>query len=276
MPNTFLPAPELADMAAPLIEEHHPNLAEHGVRVEFVWRTEAVKRGDLIDFGKASKVSGLNAFLAREDEGEYELVAVAPPKGFFVIQIWQMGWTQLNEAQRNRVLDHLLCYLSAEEISEKGGEVRVSLSLRSPEVVEFQEIYSRHKPDDLTSLAVKLCQSQQAEKDAAKKAAKKKANPASETDAVIGANGKPRKKKREKKDYPEPKAGVSKEQRQVGGKTFTLAVTPDGTEFQFMIAVKDSDGEDRICVAGRRAESVNAAKIFFDEWLTEHEVEAAS
>lgn len=272
MPNTYLPAPEVAAMAAQIIAEAHPHLS--GVRIDYVWRTEPVRRRDRTDIGKAVKLSGLSAFLAREevDDTVLELTPVAKPDAFFVIQIWQVGWGALKEPQRLRVLDSLLCTFAAEEVAdEASGRVRLSLSLKAPEVVEFREVYERHPrtpSDEIEAAITRTLMEAQEER----KAAKRLARPASEVNAVIGANGKPRRKKREKRDYGDAKPGVSKEQRVVGDSVFTLAVTPDGSEFQFMIARSYADGQECICVAGRRAESVAAAKQFFEEYISEHEV----
>ncbi len=262
MPNTYTPAPEIRDLAQDIIHAHHKHLAE--VRIDYVWRSEPVRRRDQLDWGKASKLSGLNAFLAREDEKEFNLTPCEPPKGFFVIEVYRQGFDMLDDKAKAKVLDHLLSFLSAEEISDKSGRNKISLSVNAPDVYEFLEVDLRHKGVDFGNILVRAAAEQ------------KKARPASETAAVIGANGKPRPKKRPKKDYEEPKAGVSKEQRAIGDSVFTLAVTPDGSEFQFMIAARGADGEERVCVAGRRAESVAAAKQFFEEYISEHEVGAGA
>lgn len=263
MANEFLEATsDIAEMAASLIDEHHDHLA--GIRIEFVLRTEPVKRGDRIEFGKASKKSGLDAFLAKQADGEFELTAVEGPKSFFVIQIWQRGWTTANESQRRRILDHLLCYLSAEETTDKAGRVHKSISLNVADVVEFRDIYSRYpasEADNLALVATRAYVDQQKEKKPEKEG--------TVLSVTQGGKAKAKGAPRKKKDIP-VRTDVVKEEVKIGTDRWLMAATPDGDKVQLMISRQmATDKEPKICVAGKHAETVDAARAYFKEYLAE-------
>jgi hypothetical protein len=256
--NTYSVA-DIADLAAELIQAHYPHLAD--VRIEYVWRSTPVTRRDRKALGSASRVSGLSAYLARPEAREFALEPVKRPDAFFVIQIWQQGWAALPDEGKRRCLDTLLRHFRVQEVQNaKSGEVTLSLSLYAPDLEDFADVRSRYPGDEIDYDAI-------AQKALIQSSGPGK--PASEEFSVIGANGKPKRKKRGKPPVA-PRVAVSKETRKVGDRVYTLAVTEDGSEYQFMIA-RAEDGSDNalICVAGRRASSIDEAKQFFDEYVAE-------
>jgi Putative phage metallopeptidase len=138
MPTQYRLAPEVARLAGPLISDHHRHLVDLGyVRIEYVMRDEAATSQGRTIWGKARKVTGLNAFIAREETGVVDLV---DPDPFFVIEIAEDIWVTLNSRQRLALVDHELSHLQVSE-NDKGEMV---LALVGHDVEEFGEIVRRH------------------------------------------------------------------------------------------------------------------------------------
>ncbi len=127
--TAYTRAPEVAQIAWTLIQQHHPHL-EH-VRIDYVWRDEAAISGGRVTLGKARRVSGLGAFLGRSDRDSdlYE--------EFFVVEIAADAWAGLNTDQRFALVDHELCHLGIDPI--KG-----TVAMRRHDVEEFVDIVDRH------------------------------------------------------------------------------------------------------------------------------------
>lgn len=136
--TTYSEAPQVQAIAEKLVLEHHEHL--DGIEVRYVFRDEAAKEGGKTVFGKARKKSGLDAFLAaQEDELE-------DPEDFFVIEIALDVWSVLNERQRVALVDHELAHCRT-KIDEKGN---LSLVIAPHDVEEFSAIVERHglwRPD---------------------------------------------------------------------------------------------------------------------------------
>lgn len=156
MSVTYRPAPAVEHIAGTLIPTHHPDL--DGVRIQYVFRSKASKKNDKIVLGKARKVSGLNAYLATPaDEVGFDDEAVE----FFVIEIAEDCWRDLNHEQRIALVDHELCHLAIEFDDDE----QVKLVMRSHDLEEFREIVERHglwKPD-LTEFADSVAKAVQAQ-----------------------------------------------------------------------------------------------------------------
>lgn len=127
-------APEVAAIAEKIIAAHHAHLAD--VRVEFVFRDKAAKKNGKEVGGTARKVSGLNAFLARDGEqgGDYS-------EDFFVIEIAEDIWSELTPHQKQALVDHELMHCTF-EIDEKTDALK--LGIRGHDIEEFAEIVQRH------------------------------------------------------------------------------------------------------------------------------------
>lgn len=134
MTVTHRPAPAVARIAATLIGQHHTHLAD--VRIDYVFRSETAKSNGKAIWGKARKITGLNAFLATpEDERPVD----DDIDEFFVIEIAEPVWAILSENERKALVDHELCHCTTEQ---KGGELK--LKLRPHDLEEFVQIVRRH------------------------------------------------------------------------------------------------------------------------------------
>lgn len=135
MTVTYRPAPAVARVAGELIPKHHQHL--HGVRIDYVFRSETAKSNGKEIWGKARKITGLNAFLATpEDERPVE----DDIDDFFVIEISEPVWAILDPAERAALVDHELCHLTVEEDKDDN----LKLKLRPHDLEEFVAIVRRH------------------------------------------------------------------------------------------------------------------------------------
>jgi hypothetical protein len=130
-------APVAAAIAEQLIGQHHTHLAS--IRVEFVFRDKANRSHGRVVLGKARKVDGLNAFLARALTWDPDDVVYGEP--FFLIELALDEWARLDDAGRRALVDHELCHCLAEWDDEKGEHV---LGTRGHDIEEFAEIVDRH------------------------------------------------------------------------------------------------------------------------------------
>lgn len=127
-------------IAAELVPLHHRHLIGH--RVEFVWRDTAAKKAGKVVLGRARKISGLNAFLAREDQ---TLEGEGVPD-FFVIEIAEDEWGDLREPQRVALVDHELSHCAV--MPDEDGLLKLSMAPHDCE--EFCSVVERHglwRPD---------------------------------------------------------------------------------------------------------------------------------
>lgn len=138
MTTTYEYAPGVEHIAQRLIPKHHPELIESGVHIAYVWRDKAASKGGKAVFGKARKVTGLNAYLARPDFGGED---------FFVIEIAEDTWQILDKAQQEALVDHELSHCAAIWDEEKD---QWKYMIRPHDCEEFVAIVRRHglwKPD---------------------------------------------------------------------------------------------------------------------------------
>lgn len=151
MPVTYSDAHSVRFIAHRLISENHPHLID--VRIEYVFRSEASKSGGRAVWGKARRLSGLNAYLATpEDErprpdGDGHIDEVEP---FFIIEIAEDVWGLISPPQRDALVDHELSHCRIEH-TETGPK----LVLATHDVEEFEEVLRRHGlwRSDLSSFA---------------------------------------------------------------------------------------------------------------------------
>lgn len=169
MSKLFLPAPEVALVADPIIEAHHAHLLMHRVRIEYVFCTEITAKNGMQIWGTARKISSLASFLKRADEIEWqpgpsdeELAAIedddaradatierlearerAEESGnapFFVITIAQPIWELLDEAGRAALVDHELMHCDA--LWDKDGKTK--LAIKAHDFEGFNAEIERH------------------------------------------------------------------------------------------------------------------------------------
>lgn len=130
----FTLAPEVKKIADDLIQDYHQHLTN--VRIEYLFLSEVpVNKGKEV-WGRARKVTGLNAYLA-SDKFEDE------PQPFFVIEIAREVWNKLNDKARMALVDHELSHCEVDV--DTGG-----LMVVSHDVEEFSPVIVRHglwRPD---------------------------------------------------------------------------------------------------------------------------------
>lgn len=127
----FTRAPEVAAIARVLIEAYHPHLLE--VRMEYVWGDEAPVSNDKVTRGKAMKISGVDAELARlgdQDKSE----------PFFFIVIYSDEWADMKDHQQRALVDHELCHCRWK--LDKDGKRK--LYIQNHDLEEFHCIVERH------------------------------------------------------------------------------------------------------------------------------------
>jgi hypothetical protein len=133
--TAYRPASSVRAVAERLIPRYHAHL--DGVRIEYVFRDKHANSAGKEVWGKARKVSGLNAYLAAEVHGEL----AGGYEDFFVIEIAEDIWSMLEPKQREALVDHELCHITIEYDDEKD---EVKLALRSHDVEEFGAVIQRH------------------------------------------------------------------------------------------------------------------------------------
>lgn len=130
-------AEEPARIGRELMEAHHEHLL--GVRVDFLYMNKTPKSKGRDVWGRAKKVSGLNAFLAlgpRYMPETYE----DQPYDLFVIEVSEEVWKHLKPAARRALVDHELAHCDIE--TDEDG--RTSLVVRGHDVEEFEVVVKRH------------------------------------------------------------------------------------------------------------------------------------
>jgi predicted metallopeptidase len=130
-------APEVEEIGRELIEEHHPHLL--GVRVEFLFMSKTPKSKGRDVWGRAKKISGLNAFLALGPNVLPETYE-DQPFDLFVIEISEEVWDRLRSKGRRALVDHELSHCQIVE-DEEG---RVNLAVVGHDVTEFEAVIRRN------------------------------------------------------------------------------------------------------------------------------------
>ena len=125
MATSYSPAPEVEAIASQLIDDYHPDLI--GAPITYVFRTPAAMSGGREVWGKARKITGLNAYLAGGPEGA---------DAFLVIEIALDVWEQLTPAKRHALVDHELSHCSWDPLE--------GCSTVGHDVEEFAAVISRH------------------------------------------------------------------------------------------------------------------------------------
>lgn len=140
MTVTYSLAPEVGKIARQLLTKHH-DTALFNIRIDYLFRSEAATSNGRDVWGKARKVTGLNAFLATADQAEGPIDDDTPEvEPFFVIEIAYDIWVTLTAKQKVALVDHELSHLKV-GVNDKG---EIVLSLQGHDVEEFADIVSRH------------------------------------------------------------------------------------------------------------------------------------
>jgi len=137
MATEYRPAPAVRKIAEKLITKHHTHLADDGVRIEYVFRSDAAMSNGKTVLGKARKISGLNAFLSSDGQVEtFEETLY----DFFVIEIAEEPWSNMADEQREALVDHELMHC----VTDYDEDDNLVLKMRAHDVEEFGVIIKRH------------------------------------------------------------------------------------------------------------------------------------
>lgn len=139
----YYAAPEVERMAATLIAKHHRHL--QGIRMEFLFRSEASRSGGKLRLGQARKITGLNALLATPDIA-HDPEASSEGCEFFTIEIAADTWELMGEKAKIGIVDHELSHCVV-DIDADGNAI---LSMRKHDLEEFAAVLRRnglYRPD---------------------------------------------------------------------------------------------------------------------------------
>lgn len=125
-PQTWAEARPVQKLANHLINQHHSHLAT--VEIRYFFYSKEIMQGDKQLWGRARKITGLNAVLANSDTTE--------DKQFFVIEIWRTMWDRMTEKQRAALVDHELEHCWVDENDK--------LAIAKHDVEEFTNVIRRH------------------------------------------------------------------------------------------------------------------------------------
>lgn len=131
MSDRWVASQDLHDELVKLIANHHPHLVElttsdHPIVIIFKERSSKV--GGKPVLGKTLKAPKILELLGEKNYS-------------FILEVGDDAWHLLSEEQKIALLDHLLCFIGAEE-NEQNGEM--SYYLKSPDIFYFQEEQERH------------------------------------------------------------------------------------------------------------------------------------
>lgn len=132
------PAPVVAELARPLIEEHHPDLRD--VPIVYVFRSSATSKGGRKVLARARLIRGLHAFLPALASGD---LTRHPEFGydFFCMEAAADVWHHLTDDQRVALVDHELCHFG---VAYDPDDNTRSLWIRGHDVEEFIAVARRH------------------------------------------------------------------------------------------------------------------------------------
>ena len=117
-----------------LIGQAHPHLVDICDDIIVIFKEKASRKGGRPVLGKTSKAPALLSLLG---EREYQ----------FVIELAADTWNQLDEVQKNSLLDHQLCFIGGEE-DQKSGEMKYHMN--APDISYFSSEVERNghwRPD---------------------------------------------------------------------------------------------------------------------------------
>lgn len=137
MPITHWAAPEVHRIADRLIVEHHRHL--EGVRMEYIFQSEASRRNGRITFGTAQKVSGWKALLSTPDVAD-DPEGTSEGLDYFLITIAHDMWLLMPSKARIALVDHELSHCAVDMLDDE----KVVLSMHSHEIEEFAGVLKRH------------------------------------------------------------------------------------------------------------------------------------
>lgn len=137
MPETMIrPALPAQELAGPLIEEHHPHLAN--ARILWLFTTAKRKKANRVVLGTAARLGVLQRYLSSGME--------SIDTGYdFMILLSDKHWAGLKPAQRLALVDHCLCRCGQREtVNRRTGATTTTWCTLAPDVEEFSAVVERH------------------------------------------------------------------------------------------------------------------------------------
>jgi hypothetical protein len=148
-PTQYWPAPEIEKIAGKLVPEHHKHLVDFDVTVVYLFTNKVPKVKGKEVWGQVHKITGRNAYLAKDNPDGTAFFTITVPKDVFDV---------LPEDKQVALVDHYLCQCWA-EVKQAKAEADVSqdevddqietdnpvkLSLKPYDVEEYACIVRRH------------------------------------------------------------------------------------------------------------------------------------
>lgn len=114
-PTEWREAPDLLEMAQPIIDAHHEHLQGYPLRI--LWRSKMRKVGGAYAAATAEIVQGRNASLLMS-EGEKAMEGQESGFKFFLIEVAEDAWESFSDKQRLALLDHELMHCGVDDEGE--------------------------------------------------------------------------------------------------------------------------------------------------------------
>ncbi len=131
--SDIFPAPEAEKLGTERIGKYHPHLAE--AYILYLFTTARRTRQSKVVLGSAQKLSDLQRFLSSGNAQD------ASEGADFIILLSQGEWKDLNEGQRNALVDHELLHCQRNGHDDDGSPI---WGLRGHDVEAFAEEIRRH------------------------------------------------------------------------------------------------------------------------------------
>lgn len=148
-PTQFWSSEEMKSIAEKLIPEHHKHLIDFSVNIKYLFTNKVPKIKGKEVWGQVHKITGRNAYLAKDNPDGEPFFTITVPKDIFDI---------LPEEKKIALVDHYLCQCWAEvkqakeesEVSQDEVDDQiesdnpVKLSIKPYDVEEYACIVKRH------------------------------------------------------------------------------------------------------------------------------------
>lgn len=143
--NAYKAAPaEAEELLRELVAQHHKHLRNS--KIDIIFYRDEIKKSHKVIAGRASVVTGRNAYYASHvgmnpDTGQvYAPQRYVEPDPFFLIEIWDIAWTAFNKKQRRALMDHELCHC----MTKVDDDLNVIPFIVGHDIEEFDAVVKRY------------------------------------------------------------------------------------------------------------------------------------
>lgn len=140
MSGEWRPAPEVGEIARQLITRVAQHQALVHAHIEYVFIKETPKSRGREIWGRARRISGLQAWLSNPNELPHLKAGFVSGSDYFLIEISHEAWLTISDTQRVALVDHELSHC-AFEFDDDGLP---KLAMRHHDVEEFIGVVNRH------------------------------------------------------------------------------------------------------------------------------------